>query len=266
MLPKADVLLHCGDFSASGSRKSQRAASRRLDEFLARQAHIPEKIVVQGNHDPDSTAKVLFPRSKALYVRHSSTLKVNGVTFAIEPYSRRMSHRRYDIGRLDRLELPKCDVFVSHEPPKNVLDLTYHGFRVGSAYLRGMVEHSENKPRLWCCGHIHESRGVVIRHFANDDSEEDGDETVVLNASNSNTGRANRLVAGAVVVEIERSSIGDETASKTLEQVRSDFADEGKAEGVDALSRAGLEGTDTDYITRPGVRRRKGVRQLKVAR
>ena len=179
-----------------------------------------------------------------------------------------MSHRRYEVGRMDRHELPKCDVFVTHEPPKNVLDLTYHGFRVGSPYLRGMVEHAESKPRLWCCGHINESRGVVIRHFTNDGSEEDGEETVVLNASNSNTGRANRLVAGAVVVEIERSSIGDETASKTLEQVRRDFdfADEGKADGVDALSRAGLEGTDTDYVTRPGVRRRKGVRQQKVAR
>ncbi|KAL7550913.1 hypothetical protein ACHAWF_014126 [Thalassiosira exigua] len=37
LLPQADILLHCGDFAASGSRKTQRAAARRLDEFLARQ-------------------------------------------------------------------------------------------------------------------------------------------------------------------------------------------------------------------------------------
>ena len=124
LLPPADVLLHCGDFAASGSRKSQRAAARRLDEFLARQTHIPEKIVVQGNHDPDSPAKTLFPSSKALYVRSSSTLVVNGVSFAMEPYSRRMAFR--SVGRLMSTSsfskaassFPKCDVLVSHEPPR----------------------------------------------------------------------------------------------------------------------------------------------------
>ena len=32
LLPPADVLLHCGDFAASGSRKTQRTAARRLDD------------------------------------------------------------------------------------------------------------------------------------------------------------------------------------------------------------------------------------------
>jgi len=68
LLPRADVLIHCGDFAASGSRKTQREASRRLDEFLARQTHIPDKVIVQGNHDPDSPSKVLFPNSKAIYI------------------------------------------------------------------------------------------------------------------------------------------------------------------------------------------------------
>lgn len=125
LLPQADVLLHCGDFAASGSRKTQRAAARRLDEFLSRQTHIPEKIVVQGNHDPDSTSKVLFPSSKAIYVRSSSTITVNGVHIALEPFSRRMAYRnarrQAASASTAASSFPKCDILVSHEPPKGLL-------------------------------------------------------------------------------------------------------------------------------------------------
>ncbi|KAL7527356.1 hypothetical protein ACHAXR_003550, partial [Thalassiosira sp. AJA248-18] len=273
LLPQADVLLHCGDFAASGSRKTQRAAARRLDDFLARQTHIPEKIVVQGNHDPDSPAKVLFPSSKALYVRSSSTLMVNGVSFTLEPFSRRMAfrsiRRRTTSSYGVSSSLPKCDIFVSHEPPKGVLDLTYHGFSAGSLYLRELVEHAEHKPRLWLCGHIHESRGVMTKHFqpadgqSGDDEESKDASTMIINASNANSGRANRLVSGAVLVEVERhqsSSItegGDETAESTLQSQKVDFDGFADSDSADALS--GL-GQDLEvYVTRPGVRRRKGV-------
>lgn len=278
LLPQADVLLHCGDFAASGSRKTQRAAARRLDDFLARQSHIPEKIVVQGNHDPDSPAKVLFPSSKALYVRGPSTLAVNGVKFALEPFSRRMAYRsfrRRSSPTYVKSSLPECDVLVSHEPPKGVLDLTYHGFSAGSAYLRDLVERAEDKPRLWLCGHIHESRGVISRHFRpggiqmNPDDKEDDREasTMVINASNANSGRANRLVTGAVIVEVERrpaNAGGDETAEGTLRSRRVDDTDNGlldsaNGSGGDDLALPGL-GEDLEiYVTRPGVRRRKGI-------
>lgn len=272
LLPQADILLHCGDFAASGSRKTQRQAARRLDEFLARQTHIPEKIVVKGNHDPESPAKVLFPDSKALYVRASSTLVVNGVTFALEPYSRRMSlrslRRRASASSMYAPSpLPSCDVLVSHEPPKGVLDSTYHGISAGSSFLREQVEHAEEKPRLWLCGHIHEGRGTLTRTFKPDVCGKEAaegeaaaaaaaDSTMVINCSNANSGRANRLVSGAVVVDVERNP-GEETARSTL-QLRAEDDDDlmdganGALPGMDNLELR---------ITRPGVRRRKGVPQ-----
>jgi len=287
LLPQADVLLHCGDFAASGSRKMQRAAARRLDDFLARQTHIPEKIVIKGNHDPDSPAKVLFPGSKALYVRSSSTLMVNGVSFALEPFSRRMafrSIRRRTSSYAMSSSLPKCDILVSHEPPKNVLDLTYHGFSAGSMYLRELVEHAEHKPRLWLCGHIHESRGVITKHFhppGKETAEYDEakiSSTMVINASNANSGRANRLVSGAVVVEVDRhvsTAGGGERAESTLKLRQVDHLDDAVVDptnlGSTDSSLAGL-GEDLElYVTRPGVRRRKGLpqsmrQQLKQAR
>jgi len=265
LLPQADVLLHCGDFASSGSRKNQRAAARRLDDFLARQTHIPEKIVVQGNHDPDSPAKVLFPNSKALYVRSSSTLTINGVSFALEPYSRRMYFRSFRNRMSPSVpSFPACDILVSHEPPKGILDMTYHGFSAGSAYLRELVEHAEHKPRLWLCGHIHESRGVISKHFHPERGHIDDIDasTMVINASNANSGKANRLVSGAVMVEIERrpsDTWGGESAESTLRSRRIDHDDFflDSANRSDGLARLG---DDLElYTTRPGVRRRKGV-------
>jgi len=270
LFPQADVLLHCGDFAASGSRKTQRQAARRLDDFLARQTHIPEKIVIQGNHDPNSPAKVLFPSSKAIYVRSSSTLKINGVSFTLEPYSRRMAFRSIRKRSTTTYAMPSlppdCDVLVSHEPPKGCLDLTYHGFSAGSMYLRELVEHTEHKPRLWLCGHIHESRGAETRRFTRDhDKENDEDSsTIVINASNANSGRANRLVSGAVLVEIERhpTNGGDESAKDTLESSKVDYTSGDIIESINGGDDLASLGGDLEvYITRPGVRRRKGVPQ-----
>lgn len=268
LLPHADVLMHCGDFAASGSRKTQRAAARRLDEFLARQTHIPEKIVVQGNHDPDSTAKVLFPSSKAIYVRSSSTITVNGVNIALEPFSRRMayrnSRRQSASASSAASSFPKCDILVSHEPPKHVLDLTYHGFSAGSFYLKDLVERAEHKPRLWLCGHIHESRGIAKKQFKSNE-EDESDSTIVINASNANSGRANRIVSGAVVVEVERHSStidGNQSAESTLQSRKMiDFDDYLVSPPTDGdLNAAGMDGMEVnDYMSRPGVRRRKGI-------
>lgn len=269
LFPQADVLLHCGDFAASGSRKTQRLAARRLDDFLARQTHIPEKIVIQGNHDPNSPAKVLFPSSKAIYVRSSSTLKINGVSFTLEPYSRRMafrSIRKRSTTTYAMPSLPDCDILVSHEPPKGCLDLTYHGFSAGSMYLRELVEHTEHKPRLWLCGHIHESRGKICTHFTRDNDKENDEDssTIVINASNANSGRANRLVSGAVLVEIERhpTNGGDESAKDTLEASKVDYTSGDIIESINGGDDLASLGGDLEvYITRPGVRRRKGVPQ-----
>lgn len=267
LLPKADLLLHCGDFAASGSRKTQRAAARRLDEFLARQTHIPEKIIVQGNHDPDSPAKVLFPSSKAIYVRSSSTITVNGVHFSLEPFSRRMAYRniRRNVASTSPSDFPKCDILVSHEPPKHILDLTYHGFSAGSFHLKDLVERAENKPRMWLCGHIHESRGILSHKFQPDgaDNEDECEATIVINASNANSGRANRIVSGAVVVEVERLSSNNsegQSAESTLQSRKvEDYGYLGNGEDL-GLAMAGMDGMEqNEYASRPGVRRRKGI-------
>ena len=114
------------------------------------------------------------------------------------------------------------------------------------------------------CGHIHESRGILSHQFQPDGANEDECEaTIVINASNANSGRANRIVSGAVVVEVERLSSNNgehQSAESTLQSRKvDDYAYLGNGEDR-GLAMAGMDGMElNDYASRPGVRRRKGI-------
>lgn len=150
--------------------------------------------------------------------------------------------------------LPFCDVLVSHEPPKGVLDLTYHGFSAGSSLLRNIVSNAKTKPRVWLCGHIHEGRGILRTFFhTNPDEDEESKSTVVINAANANSGKANRLVSGAVVIDVERNHVNESQTAENTIQLREILEQDYDSEGL-----AGMENMEL-YITRPGVRRRKGI-------
>jgi Icc-related predicted phosphoesterase len=190
-LPAADVLIHCGDFWGGGSVRKH----HHLDSFLAAQTHIPIKLVVRGNHDPKTPGSVLFPKSKATYVTHPGTLELpHGVLVALRPYSRHPHQHALP---------PHCDILVSHEPPHNVLDTTYHGQSAGSISLRRLV--TQAPPALWLCGHIHEGRGAVRHAFAATNQT-----TLVVNAANANDGKARCLVQGPVLIDVVSSSDNDD--------------------------------------------------------
>jgi len=115
-----------------------------------------------------------------------------------------------------------------------------------------------------------------------EEAKENAASTMVINASNANSGRANRIVSGAVVVEVERhpsSTTGDEGEKQTAEstlltQKLVDYSDFDSLMANAGNGDADLAGLGEDlelYVTRPGVRRRKGLtpsmrQQLKLAR
>jgi len=103
-------------------------------------------------------------------------------------------------------KIPECDVLVSHLPPFGVQDRTYQMTHAGSMSLRRAVENSPVKPRLWLCGHIHEARGASVEHFCSN-GKISGDtaaaKTLVVNAANANAGRAKRLTAGSMLVDVD---------------------------------------------------------------
>ena len=101
------------------------------------------------------------------------------------------------------------DIIASHSPPRGVLDKCYNGANAGCASLRGKVERMiAGPPNLWLCGHIHEGRGSEMVSFGSISPRE----TLCVNAANANSGRANRIAYGPVVMEI------DEEGNPTLLQ------------------------------------------------
>ena len=175
-LPDADVLIHCGDFYGPG---------RSLDAFLAAQTHIPDHIVVRGNHDP---LQYSFSNAQYITKRQTVTLK-DGTILEARPFLR---------SRNPQATLPdNCDVLMTHEPPFGICDQTYRMERVGSLSLRHAVESSRVPPALWLCGHIHEGRGAVWHSFSSSSSS-----TAVVNAANANSGKARRVTTGPVVIDL----------------------------------------------------------------
>mmetsp|Transcript_12701 Transcript_12701/g.23811 ORF Transcript_12701/g.23811 Transcript_12701/m.23811 type:complete len:624 (+) Transcript_12701:83-1954(+) len=191
MLPEGDILLHLGDFAIDNSLKKKAKALENFDAWLARQPH-RTKIVLRGNHDPFS---VPFPQSGANYFCKPKSIAIDGkITIILVPYSspRNLSSSWRNLPMF-------CDILASHSPPHRILDKCYNGANAGCSSLRGKVERMiAGPPHLWLCGHIHEGRGVENVAFGLTSRE-----TMVVNVSNANDGRATRIQYDPVVLDID---------------------------------------------------------------
>jgi len=196
ILPQGDVLLHLGDFAIDSSVKKKNKAIIKFDAWLARQ-NFRTKIVLRGNHDPFS---VSFPLSNANFVSRPKGISIDGkLTMTLVPYCspRNLSSSWRNLPMYS-------DIIASHSPPRGVLDKCYNGANAGCASLRGKVERMiAGPPNLWVCGHIHEGRGSEKVAFGSISPRE----TLCVNASNANSGRANRIAYGPVVMEIDEEGI-----------------------------------------------------------
>jgi len=190
-LPDGDILLHLGDFAIDSSIKKKNKAIEKFDAWLALQPH-RTKIVLRGNHDPFS---VHFPLSGANFFSRPKSIAIDGkFTMTLVPYT---SARNLSSSWR---KLPMfCDVIASHSPPKGILDKCYNGANAGCQSLRSKVERMiAGPPHLWLCGHIHEARGSQKVAFGLSPRE-----TLVINAANADAGRATRIDAGPVVLDID---------------------------------------------------------------
>jgi Icc-related predicted phosphoesterase len=191
MLPQGDILLHLGDFAIDSSMKKKAKAIENFDAWLARQPH-RTKIVLRGNHDPFS---VQFPLSGANYFSKPKSIAIDGkITVTLVPYTspRNLSSSWRNLPMF-------CDILASHSPPHRVLDKCYNGVNAGCSSLRTKVERMvAGPPHLWLCGHIHEGRGAEKVAFGLSSRE-----TMVVNVSNANDGRATHIQYDPVVLDID---------------------------------------------------------------
>lgn len=177
-LPYADILIHAGDITQTGSFAELQTAF----DWMIGQPH-PHKIVVAGNHDilldpacddRPVTRRASEDRAKLswgdiIYLQDSSTEIVCGNNRKLRVYGSPMSCRhgnwafqypRSDGHNVWAGKIPEdTDILITHGPPRAHLDLLI----LGCPGL--LAEIWRVKPQLHVFGHVHEGYGTENLEF-----------------------------------------------------------------------------------------------------
>ena len=142
-LPKADIIVHCGDFSNYGTEKE-------VLDFLKWYIELPyqHKIFVAGNHDLclwDAVDIEDLPENVHFLQDRSATIE--GVKFFGLAYNHH-----------ENMIPDDADIVVTHEPPLMILDEEAET-HWGNILLRNRL--LEVKPKYHLFGHAHKSYGIV---------------------------------------------------------------------------------------------------------
>ena len=144
-LPAADVIVHCGDFTDTGTEDE---VLEFLNWFIA--LPHPHKIFVVGNHDLclwDAGNIEDLPDN--VHYLQDRGCEIEGIRFFGLAYNHPERRIPYHV-----------DILVTHEPPAMILDES-NNTHWGNALLRHRV--LEIKPRYHLFGHAHESYGTENR-------------------------------------------------------------------------------------------------------
>ena len=169
-LKGADVLVHCGDFS-HGSREEIIS----FLEWLSEQEH-EHKILIAGNHDrwlgemaemeelKEDFRNFVFRSYGVIYLHDDSVLidEINfyGSPYSVTFYSWSFMESEEELAKRYKNIPDNTQVLLTHTPVRNILDKTSKGEYVGSKALGHRVAELEHL-QLHCCGHIHDSYGVM---------------------------------------------------------------------------------------------------------
>lgn len=142
-LPKAEVLVHSGDVTDSGT-------SEELSDFIDWLRSLPyrHKVFVAGNHDHCLLhGKEPLDLADDIHFLGDSAVTIDGLKL----YGLTYNH--------DESLIPSdTDILVTHEPPVMILDLA-EGTHWGNAPLYRRI--MEVKPIYHLFGHVHGSYGIV---------------------------------------------------------------------------------------------------------
>ena len=150
-LPKADIIIHSGDFCFSGSEGE-------VEVFINwfRKLDYEHKIFIAGNHDNWLYDNHVGKLPDNCHYLHHSGVVINGIKFWGTPlFLEEMLFENPD----DKIDLIPTDVnvLISHVPPHDILD--YSGkVKWGSKYLLEKIRNM--KPQYHLFGHIHDSYGI----------------------------------------------------------------------------------------------------------
>lgn len=165
-LPLADVVIHAGDLTSSGT-------DSQLLDFMSWFVSLPHqyKIFIAGNHDfilekwPYFLKDFLQDRHNIFYLNDSGCV-INGIKFwgsPITPWFFDWAFNRHvgpDIKKHWDLINTTTQILITHGPVRDMLDLTLDGLNVGCPILKEKILELPNL-KYHICGHIHESYGTA---------------------------------------------------------------------------------------------------------
>jgi len=163
-MPKADVLIHAGDF-CHGSGGYKQAKS--FLEWFARQ-DFKHKLLIAGNHDffadeHPADFRAIIPAG--ITYLEDKGLVIEGVRFWGSPVQPDLIGWAFGRPRGAAMNkhwslIPKnTDVLITHTPPVGILDRSRRGTSLGCEELAKAVQTIQ--PKLHVFGHIHNGYGQV---------------------------------------------------------------------------------------------------------
>lgn len=188
-VPDGDVLVHCGDFSSTGTLGEVAAFCKWFGSFPHKR-----KLLIAGNHDltlhgesytrtgprfghpeasnPNEAALICAEARRLIraipnceYLCDSGTM-VDGVTVWGSPWSPEFCGWAFNLERGEvirekwRLVPTGVDVLLTHGPPLGHGDTTYDRIRAGCVDLLAEVQQ-RIRPQVHAFGHIHEAYGAT---------------------------------------------------------------------------------------------------------
>ena len=153
-LPKADVVVHSGDFTMNGSQQE-------AIDFMNWFCDLPynHKIFVCGNHDDCLYGANIDGLDSNVHYLCNSGVEIEGVKFYGVPMF--MGDCITDQQTKNYANIPiDTDVLITHSPAYGILDFD-DGINYGSEELLLKLSHLSLKAHLF--GHIHSQQGEIVR-------------------------------------------------------------------------------------------------------
>lgn len=177
LLKEGDVIVHSGDLMPNrtfGNRSVEETFqqfwvetnAKRLKSWIGTRPFV----FCPGNHDFIDPTPILRNAGVDAHWLCDDTLTIDEVMFYGFPWTPTFYDWNWMCGptelrrrlapAVELLEQGAVDVFVAHGPMFGVLDRNDGGEHCGSALVRDAMQKVRHAPRLFLCGHIHESAGV----------------------------------------------------------------------------------------------------------
>ena len=178
ILPKADILIHAGDWTATGQHNQVRDFLKWVNKLVYTTDKFEYVVLCAGNHDlsierePSFRNSVLeeYTNDQVIYLENGS-VELNGIKIYGTPWTPEFNNWAFNYKRgsiqaeaiIDNIPRD-TDILVTHGPPQGILDQCAYKHplypeRAGCELLRHHIEEKLNNLKYHIMGHVHENFG-----------------------------------------------------------------------------------------------------------